>query len=125
MGLRVRRSVKLLPGVRINLSLSGVSATIGPRGASVNIGPRGTYANLGIPGAGVPYRTRLDRPSTTPRSIPLPAREIPLQNPGPPSPLPSQSTNWTQYRSLAPDFLGSPELRPLSDLIVEVIERRR
>lgn len=58
MGLRFRRSVKLLPGVRLNFSLSGVSATLGPRGASVNVGPRGTFANVGL-GGGLSYRTRL------------------------------------------------------------------
>ncbi len=60
MGFRFHRSIRLLPGVRINLSRRGISTTIGPRGASVNVGSRGTYANLGIPGTGVSSRTRLD-----------------------------------------------------------------
>ena len=125
MGLRLRRSVKLFPDVRINLSLSGVSATIGPRGASINIGPSGTYANLGLPGTGVSYRTRLDKPTSSTGTRSQPTREVPLQDPRPPSPLPLQRTDWTEYRSLAPDFLSSPELRPLSNLIAEVIDRRR
>ena len=60
MGFRFRRSIRLAPGIRLNLSSRGVSATIGPRGASINVGPRGTYANVGIPGTGLSSRTRLD-----------------------------------------------------------------
>ncbi len=60
MGFRFRRTVKLLPGVRLNLSRSGVSTTVGVRGASVTVGKKGTYANVGLPGSGVSYRTRID-----------------------------------------------------------------
>jgi hypothetical protein len=63
MGFRFRRSFKLAPGIRINLTTRGVSTTIGPRGANVNIGPRGTYANVGIPGTGLSARERLDAPA--------------------------------------------------------------
>ena len=59
MGLRFRRSLKILPGVRLNFSKSGISTTIGRRGASFNIGPRGKYLNLGLPGTGVSYRTKI------------------------------------------------------------------
>ena len=61
MGLRFRKSIKILPGVRLNLGKSGLtSLTVGPRGASVSVGKRGTYANVGIPGTGLSCRTRLD-----------------------------------------------------------------
>jgi hypothetical protein len=59
MGLRFRRTVKLAPGVRLNLSKSGASVSLGARGASVTVGPRGTYANVGIPGTGISYREKL------------------------------------------------------------------
>lgn len=59
MGLRFRRSFKLAPGIRMNLSGSGMSWTLGPRGASVNLGKRGTYFNAGIRGTGLSSRTRL------------------------------------------------------------------
>ena len=59
MGLRFRKSVKLMPGVRINFSKSGMSTTIGPRGASVNIGSKGVYANAGIPGTGIYMREKI------------------------------------------------------------------
>ncbi|MDF7676643.1 DUF4236 domain-containing protein [Neisseriaceae bacterium ESL0693] len=56
MGWRFRKSIKVLPGVRINIGKQGItSATIGRRGASINIGKKGTSANLGIPGTGLSY----------------------------------------------------------------------
>lgn len=68
MGFRFRRSVRLLPGVRINLGgRRGPSITVGARGASLNVGPRGTYLNAGVPGTGVSYRERLDSEPETPR----------------------------------------------------------
>ncbi len=55
MGFRFRRSFRLMPGIRLNLSKSGVSTSIGRRGAWFTIGPRGARATVGIPGTGVSY----------------------------------------------------------------------
>lgn len=63
MALRFRRSIKLAPGIRWNISGSGSSFTFGPRGASVSIGKRGTHLNAGIPGTGLYSRSRLDAPA--------------------------------------------------------------
>ena len=68
MGIRYRRSVKIMPGVRINFSKSGISTTIGPRGASVNIGKNGTYLNTGIPGTGIYMRERIGGQAKTRQS---------------------------------------------------------
>ena len=59
MGFRFRKSINIIPGVRLNLSNGAPSLSVGPRGASVSFGSRGTYANLGLPGTGLSYRTRL------------------------------------------------------------------
>ena len=59
MGFRFRRTISIIPGVRLNLSNNSPSLSIGPRGASITVGSRGTYANLGLPGTGLSYRTRL------------------------------------------------------------------
>lgn len=61
MGFRFRKSINIIPGVRLNLSNGTPSLSVGPRGASVSFGSRGTFANLGLPGTGLSYRTRLDR----------------------------------------------------------------
>lgn len=60
MSFRFRRSIKIAPGVRVNLSKSGASVSMGARGASISTGKRGTYANVGIPGTGLSYRQRID-----------------------------------------------------------------
>jgi len=64
MGFRFRRSVKVLPGVKLNFGKTGVSASVGRRGANVTVGKRGAHANVGLPGTGISYRERLDAPST-------------------------------------------------------------
>jgi hypothetical protein len=60
-GLRFQKRLRVLPGVRINLSKSGASASIGPRGADVNIGPHGVTTNAGIPGTGLSYRSKVGK----------------------------------------------------------------
>jgi hypothetical protein len=59
MGLRFHRVFSILPGLRINLSKSGVSTSVGPRGADVNIGRHGVTTNAGIPGTGISYRSKV------------------------------------------------------------------
>jgi hypothetical protein len=59
MSWRFHRVLNIIPGVRLNVSKSGVSTSLGPRGADVNIGPHGATANAGIPGTGLSYRQKL------------------------------------------------------------------
>jgi len=59
MGFRFHRVLSVIPGVRINLSKSGVSTSVGPRGADINIGRHGVTTNAGIPGTGISYRSKL------------------------------------------------------------------
>ena len=55
MGFRFRRTLKIAPGLHINLSKSGPSLSVGPHGARYTIGPRGDRATVGIPGTGLSY----------------------------------------------------------------------
>ena len=66
MGLRFRKSLRIAPGVRVNLSGSGVSTSIGPRGASVNVGARGSRTTVGLPGTGLSYSTPLSGGGSAP-----------------------------------------------------------
>jgi hypothetical protein len=59
VALRFRKSIKLAPGIRWNISGSGSSWTLGPKGASIGIGKRGTFLNTGIPGTGFASRSKL------------------------------------------------------------------
>lgn len=60
MGFRFQRRIKILPGVRLNVSKTGVSWTVGTRGASVTARDGKVTGNVGLPGSGLSYRTRLD-----------------------------------------------------------------
>ena len=67
MAFRFRKSIKIAPGIRLNLSKSGVSTSIGKRGATVNISKRGTRVTAGLPGTGLSashlYKSKGSRPA--------------------------------------------------------------
>jgi hypothetical protein len=50
--LRFHRSMKIIPGVRLNMSKSGPSVSLGVPGARLNIGTQGVRTTVGIPGTG-------------------------------------------------------------------------
>ena len=58
MGLRFRRSVKIMPGVRLNVGMKSAGISVGPRGAKVTINTKGRVGtSVGIPGSGIYYTT--------------------------------------------------------------------
>ncbi len=65
MAWSYRKRIKIVPGISINLSKSGISTSFGPRGAKVTVGPKGTYLNTSIPGAGIYSRQKI---GSTPKS---------------------------------------------------------
>lgn len=74
MSFRFRKSISLLPGLRLNVGTSGASLSAGVPGASVNIGRNGATATLGLPEAGLSYtraltsRAHSDSPASGRRS---------------------------------------------------------
>lgn len=79
--MRFRKSIKLAPGIRMNLSGGGLSWTLGPRGASIGIGKRGAFLNTGIPGTGFYSRDALIRPGSASASmsrVPSPTTTVSL-----------------------------------------------
>ncbi len=58
MGWRFRRGIRLLPGVRLNLSRGLPSVSVGTRGLTTNIGRRGVRTTAGLPGSGLSYTSR-------------------------------------------------------------------
>lgn len=78
MSLRFRKSIKLAPGIRWNISGSGSSWTFGPRGASVNVGKQGTFLNTGIPGTGLSSRSQLGTSRSRAASSSSSSTTIPL-----------------------------------------------
>lgn len=55
MAFRFQKRIKVAPGIRLNLSKSGVSASAGVSGATVNIGAKGVRGTAGIPGTGLSW----------------------------------------------------------------------
>ncbi|HLO99904.1 MAG TPA: DUF4236 domain-containing protein [Fimbriimonas sp.] len=135
MGLRFRRSFKLFPGVRLNISKSGLSTSFGIRGASVNIGSRGVRGTVGIPGTGLSYSTNL-LPTSSPKSstpsgaqywvpsnstsyrdplIPLNPQDVPY--------IPSDGMN--QIASAPVEWLTSTGLQDLKEMLADAKRQRR
>lgn len=119
MGLRFRQSFQLFPGVRINVSGSGVSATFGVPGASVNLGPGGVRSTVGLPGTGLSYSHHHC------------GSEGPA--PGTPQPLAPQTPNYAlqqffrmrEINSAAVEDLSSHSLVKLRDMIVQARSQRK
>ena len=53
MGFRFRKSIKIAPGLWLNISKRGQSLSIGGRGATTNISKRGIRQTFGIPVTGL------------------------------------------------------------------------
>lgn len=137
MGLRFRQSFQLFPGVRINISKSGISTSIGGPGATVNLGPRGVTSTLGIPGTGLSYTSRLPaagprppRPVSSPRQAPLLPRGEPAFDHEPAVQQPDQPNVWfpqpgmRAIASASVENLTSASLRDLRDMIVAARRQR-
>lgn len=55
MSFRFRRTLGIIPGVRLNLSRSGPSVSLGRRGLHCTVGLRGTRTTVGFPGTGLSW----------------------------------------------------------------------
>lgn len=73
MGLRFRKSFKILPGVKINFNKNSTSITFGDKGVHYTVNSKGKRTGtFGIPGTGIYYTTssssRRKAKSNTPAS---------------------------------------------------------
>ena len=66
MAWSFRRRIKIIPGVHLNFSRSGISTSIGFQGASLTLGKSGTYLNTSIPGLGIYNRQKISGGSDSP-----------------------------------------------------------
>lgn len=66
MGLRFQRRIRIAPGVRLNLSKSGVGVSVGRTGLRLGMdAKRKRYFSVGLPGTGLSYRTFFGHAVTT------------------------------------------------------------
>ena len=72
---RFRRSIRLMPGIRINLGKRSASVSIGVQGAHVTLGgPQGTRTTVGLPGTGLSYTETTGHPQVAPAPGAAPGR---------------------------------------------------
>lgn len=110
MGFRFRRSLKILPGVRLNLSGSGASVSLGARGFHYTIGPRGTRVTAGLPGTGLSWTQysphgngRSNGNEVSPAQLDFQPNEQPLHDPLPAiQNAPASEINSLSISELAP-----------------------
>ncbi len=59
MGFRFRRSVRIVPGLRLNFGKGGLtSLSVGRRGITANIDAKGIKTTFSVPGTGLSYSTK-------------------------------------------------------------------
>jgi hypothetical protein len=77
MALRIRKSFKIAPGIRLNVSKTGLSTSVGGKGFTTNLSKKGARVTAGIPGTGIStsklYKTQ------TPRNVKV---SVPASKPG-------------------------------------------
>ena len=79
MSFRFKKSIKILPGIKLNISKNGLnSVTIGKPGVSVNISRKGKQTTVGIPRTGLSYSQKLpSRVDTHSKSPSIPSSAEP------------------------------------------------
>ncbi len=81
--LRFRRTARIAPGIRLNLSKRGVSTSFGPRGFHYTVGHNRRRTTVGLPGTGLSYTTyspthaRQSRQRTQPQQGPTAVAQPP------------------------------------------------
>lgn len=92
MGWRFRKSVTLLPGVRVNFGMKSASLSLGGKGFRTTYSTTGRVTkSFGIPGTGLSYVTSTNRKknsSASPRSRTNTIRETPATSYAAPTTLP-------------------------------------
>lgn len=59
MGFRFFKSIKIMDGLRLNISKNGIGFSSGVKGAHISTNAKGTYLNLSLPGTGLGYTQKL------------------------------------------------------------------
>jgi hypothetical protein len=126
MGWRFRHSFKIIPGVKLNLSKSGLSCSVGGAPITLNVGPRGVYGTASLPGTGISYRQRFGGSEAHTDS---PAHSFPAPQSFPPTPstpglmhVPVYAMPVQEIRSASTELLTSDSLKELKRVIQTAYE---
>src|SRR5258708_17391395 len=124
MGWRFRQSFTIIPGLRLNLSKSGVSASIGGAPFTLNVGPHDLMGTASIPGTGLSYREHIgylphaSRPDDNDPYLPVPQL------------LPPSKSSFInnvpieEIHSASTELLTSETLKDLKKLIQTAFQQR-
>ena len=120
--LRARRSVRLGPGVKLNLTKRGMSVNVGGRGAHYTVSTTGRKTRtVGIPGTGISYvdshggRASRSGGGGRSRASSRPARVVPVARARPRKPglfAPAREKRF--YTGVSEYMAGRPEQGPTS-----------
>ena len=116
MGFNIRRSKKLFPGVRLNLSKNGLGVSIGPAHSKVSFSPKGRVTgNLGLPGTGIRYTKRLDLKVKPEAQSPTPHHSEPAvasETPQKEATRPAEAFGIPVDSNISPESQASLETEP-------------
>lgn len=93
MGFKFRKSIKVAPGVKVNLSNKGVGVSAGVKGVRVSTGPSGSRITTSLPGTGISYEQRIGKTKGSKQ------RSVTTQHV--PSPITNEQT-YNKVKSLDP-----------------------
>lgn len=119
MAWNYRRRIKIIPGVHLNFSKSGISTSIGVKGASVTFGKNGAFLNSGIPALGLYSRQKLSGGNKQPAdTIPEPGYQ-----PETP-PAYSAGLRADNIFSADPQVITSQDMQGVKEAILAAHEQR-
>jgi hypothetical protein len=64
MGIRFRRSLRVAPGLKLNIGTKSVSASVGKRSLWYTVGSKGRRLTIGLPGTGLYWTMGKSPPPT-------------------------------------------------------------
>ncbi|TIL83431.1 MAG: DUF4236 domain-containing protein [Mesorhizobium sp.] len=96
MGWRFRKSIRLMPGVRLNVGKRGVSVSAGPRGFKTTVGTSGRTTTVSIPGTGIAHTSRKGRSRKAESSLPQVAALASIETVSEPVPT-SSRRRWVGW----------------------------
>jgi Protein of unknown function (DUF4236) len=106
LGFRFRRSLRIIPGLRLNLSRSGASVSLGGRGFHYTVGSKGTRTTIGLPGSGISW-----------------SNYQPYNRPSQPLAEPEQSTEYSPIESGPTDQIAGRSTSELAPILNRVRKR--
>lgn len=108
MPWRFRRTLKILPGFRLNVNKRGLSTSFGFRGFHITLGKQGIRRTVGLPGTGLSYTSTIGKSQHVAARAqdPVKTRPLPANPPPPPAALPESAIGDASW--------GSADLRRLA-----------